>query len=140
MTQLLSSIDQGDPHAASELLPILYDESRRLAAQNLSHEKSGQTLQPTALVHDAYMRLVGTGENNPNSNGRGHFLGAAAEAMRRILVENSRRKGSQKRGGDYKRMPLHDAESLAEAAPETFLARTMRSSNLPNSTRPTQIW
>jgi RNA polymerase sigma factor (TIGR02999 family) len=121
ISQILTSIDQGDPVAADKLLPILYDELRRLAAQKLSHERPGQTLQPTALVHEAYLRLVGDGEEDePNWNGRGHFFGAAAEAMRRILVENSRRKGSQKRGGGYRRVPLHDAESLAEAEPEAF--------------------
>ena len=122
VTEILSSIDQGDPKAAGELLPILYDELRRLAAQKLSHERPGQTLQATALVHEAYMRLVGSGEDEPNWNGKGHFFGAAAEAMRRILVENSRRKGSQKRGGGYKRVPLHDAESLSETEPDSFLA------------------
>ena len=118
VSQILSSVDAGDPVAAERLLPILYDELRRLAAQKLAHERPGQTLQPTALVHEAYMRLVGDGEKaEQNWNGKGHFFGAAAEAMRRILIENSRRKGSQKRGGGYKRVPLHDAESLAEAEP-----------------------
>ncbi len=122
VTHLLTSIDQGDPSAASELLPILYNELRRLAAQKLAHERPGQTLQPTALVHEAYIRLVGSDEDKPNWNGKGHFFGAAAEAMRRILVENSRRKGAQKRGAGYERVPLHDAESLAETAPDAFLA------------------
>ncbi|MGK0186702.1 MAG: RNA polymerase sigma factor (TIGR02999 family) [Verrucomicrobiales bacterium] len=122
VSKILSSIDQGDPKAASELLPILYDELRRLAAQKLAHERPGQTLQATALVHEAYIRLVGSNEDGQNWNGKGHFFGAAAEAMRRILVENSRRKGSQKRGGGYKRVPLHDAESLSETEPDSFLA------------------
>jgi RNA polymerase sigma factor (TIGR02999 family) len=121
ISRILSSIDKGDLAASSELSPILYDELRRLAAQKLAHERPGQTLQPTALVHEAYIRLIGDGEESePNWNGRGHFFGAAAEAMRRILIENSRRKGSQKRGEGYKRVPLHDAESLADAEPEVF--------------------
>ena len=99
VTQLLNAIEQGDPQAAARLLPLVYDELRRLAAQKLAQEKPGQTLQPTALVHEAYLRLVGKGDEPP-WNGRGHFFAAAAEAMRRILVENARRKKSLKRGGD----------------------------------------
>ena len=121
VSQLLTLIEGGNPKAAEKLLPILYDELRRLASQKLSRERQGQTLQPTALVHEAYLRLVGDGEESEaNWNGRGHFFGAAAEAMRRILVDNSRRKGRQKRGGDLQRVPLHDAESLAETEPEAF--------------------
>jgi RNA polymerase sigma factor (TIGR02999 family) len=121
VTEILTLIEGGDPEAAEQLLPILYNELRRLAAQKLSQERAGQTLQPTALVHEAYLRLVGDGEEGElNWNGRGHFFGAAAEAMRRILVDNSRRKGSQKRGGDFERVSLHDAESLAESEPEAF--------------------
>ena len=116
----MSSIEAGDPAASAELLPILYDELRRLAAQKLSNERPGQTLQATALVHEAYIRLVGNQQDEPNWNGRGHFFGAAAEAMRRILVENSRRKGSQKRGGAFERVSLHDAETLAKTEPEAF--------------------
>src|SRR6476620_4951724 len=100
VTRILSAIEQGDPHAAGQLLPLVYDELRRLAAQKLAHEKPGQTLQPTALVHEAYLRLVGQEAEAPHWDGRGHFFAAAAEAMRRILVENARRKKSQKRGGD----------------------------------------
>ena len=96
VTQILSQIESGDPRAAEQLLPLVYAELRKLAAQKLSHEKPGQTLQATALVHDAYLRLVGT--ENQQWNGRGHFFDAAAEAMRRILVENARRKNSIKRG------------------------------------------
>src|SRR5262245_28074970 len=89
VTHLLNAIEQGDPHAADQLLPLVYDELRRLAAQRLAREEPGQTLQPTALVHEAYLRLVGGGEEQP-WNSRGHFFAAAAEAMRRILVENAR--------------------------------------------------
>src|SRR5205085_12338000 len=97
MTHILSAIEQGDPHAAGQLLPLVYQELRRLAAQKLAHEKPGQTLQPTALVHEAYLRLVGPGEE-PRWDSRGHFFAAAAEAMRRILVENARRKQREKHG------------------------------------------
>src|SRR5205085_2574683 len=100
---------------ADELLPLVYDELRRLAAQKLSHETPGQTLQPTALVHEAYLRLVGSGPADA-WDGRGHFFAAAAESMRRILVENARRKGRQKRGGA---MARHNIDDLQLAAPET---------------------
>src|SRR5689334_11859527 len=109
VTRVLSAIEQGDPRAAEQLLPLVYDELRRLAAQKLAQEKSGQTLQATALVHEAYLRLVGT--QDPGWNGRNHFLAAAAEAMRRILVERSRRKRAEKRGGEFRRVAL-DAVDL----------------------------
>ena len=99
VTRILSAIEGGDPHAANQLLPLVYDELRRLAAQKLAHEKPGQTLDATALVHEAYLRLVDV-EQSQHWNSRGHFFAAAAEAMRRILVENARRKRSQKGGGD----------------------------------------
>jgi RNA polymerase sigma factor (TIGR02999 family) len=102
VTRILNAIEQGDPQAASQLLPLVYDELRQLAAQQLAREKPGQTLQPTALVHEAYLRLVGNGEA-PNWNSRGHFFAAVAEAMRRILVENARRKGRLKHGGGRRR-------------------------------------
>src|SRR3954471_3418449 len=105
VTHILSAIEQGDRHAAEHLLPVVYDELRKLAAQRLAHEKPGQTLQATALVHDAYLRLVGT-EGARRWDGRVHFFAAAAEAMRRILVENARRKGRQKRGGGRARSDL----------------------------------
>src|SRR2546421_3752445 len=98
VTQILNAITEGDPNAASQLLPLVYDELRRLAAQKLAHEAPGQTLQPTALVHEAYLRLVGT-DAGPPWDDRGHFFAAAAEAMRRILVDGARRKRSLKRGG-----------------------------------------
>src|SRR5712664_2055642 len=104
VTRILSAIDQGDPSAAEQLLPLVYDELRKLAAQKLLQEKPGQTLQATALVHEAYLRLVASplrerGEE-PHWNSRGHFIAAAAEAMRRILVENARRKKTAKHGGE----------------------------------------
>lgn len=108
ITQILSAIDQGDPNAASDLLPLVYEELRRLAASRMNQEKSGQTLQPTALVHEAFMRLVGGGDDSQQWDGRGHFFAAAAEAMRRILIENARRKGRVKRGGELSRRDLDD--------------------------------
>jgi RNA polymerase sigma factor (TIGR02999 family) len=114
VTQILNAIAQGDPHAAERLLPLVYDELRRLAAQKMVREKAGQTLQPTALVHEAYLRLVGKGGEH-HWDSQGHFFAAAAEAMRRILVENARRKRSQKHGGGLRR---RDAEDVPLAAPE----------------------
>src|SRR5215475_5864952 len=99
VTQILHAIAEGDPDAASQLLPVVYDELRKLAAQKLARETPGQTLQPTALVHEAYLRLVGQDEEQ-HWDSRGHFFAAAAEAMRRILVEIARQKASLKRGGD----------------------------------------
>jgi RNA polymerase sigma factor (TIGR02999 family) len=113
VTRILSAIDQGDPHAAEQLLPLVYDELRQLAAQKLAHEKPGQTLEATALVHEAYLRLVGP-TNARSYQDRSHFFAAAAGAMRRILIDNARRKKRQKRGGDRQREPLE-----AVAAPET---------------------
>src|SRR6201997_2972912 len=105
ITQVLNAIEHGDPHAAEQLLPLVYDELRKLAARKLAQEKPGQTLQATALVHEAYLRLVG-GRTEVRWDSRGHFFAAAAEAMRRILVENARRKGRQKRGGALVRVDL----------------------------------
>src|SRR5262245_18399785 len=99
VTRILSAIEQGDPSAAEQLLPLVYEELRKLAAAKLAKEKAGQTLQPTALVHEAYLRLVGT-EQAQYWNSRGHFFAAAAEAMRRILVEQARKRRRLKRGGD----------------------------------------
>jgi RNA polymerase sigma factor (TIGR02999 family) len=121
VTRILSAIDQGDPHAANQLLPLVYEELRRLAAQRLAGEAPGQTLQPTALVHEAYLKLVG-----PNAertwNDRAHFLAAAAEAMRCILVDNARQKKRFKRGGGWQRVPLADAEAVADAPADDLLA------------------
>jgi RNA polymerase sigma factor (TIGR02999 family) len=114
VTRILSAIEQGDPHAAEQLLPLVYDELRRLAAQRLANEKPGQSLEATALVHEAYLRLT-NGEQEENWNSRGHFFAAAAEAMRRILVEHARKKARIKRGGDRQRL---DLDSLQLAVPE----------------------
>jgi RNA polymerase sigma factor (TIGR02999 family) len=116
VTQLLDAAAAGDPVAAGQLLPIVYDELRRLAAARLAGEKAGQTLQPTALVHEAYLRLVG-GNQPQDWNGRGHFFGAAAEAMRRILVESARRKGRDRHGGGRRRVDLDAVAAVAAAAP-----------------------
>lgn len=111
ITAILSRIDSGEPNAASQLLPLVYEELRRLAIARMSEEKPGQTLQATALVHEAYLRLVG--DPDRHWNGRAHFFGAAAEAMRRILVENARRKTSKKRGGDRARVTLEEGDAIA---------------------------
>jgi RNA polymerase sigma factor (TIGR02999 family) len=121
VTRILATVEQGDPQAASGLLPLVYEELRRLAAQRLADEPSGQTLQPTALVHEAYLRLVGAAEG-PHWDSRGHFFAAAAEAMRRILVENARRKGSRKRGGDRARADLDLNQLAAPDLREDLLA------------------
>jgi RNA polymerase sigma factor (TIGR02999 family) len=107
VTRILSAIEQGDPHAPEQLLPLVYDELRKLAAQRLAQERPGHTLQATALVHEAYIRLVDVEKAQPWDS-RGHFFAAAAEAMRRILVERARRQASYKRGGNCERVPLPD--------------------------------
>ena len=128
ITRVLEAIDRGEPLAASELLPLVYDELRRLAAQKLAQEKPGQTLDPTALVHEAYLRLVETGDDGaPRASdrvwaNRRHFFAAAAEAMRRILVENARRKGREKHGGGMRREHA-DLDALsASGYPQDILA------------------
>jgi RNA polymerase sigma factor (TIGR02999 family) len=119
VTRILSDIGAGDPQATERLLPLLYDELRRLAARKLAHEKPGQTLQATALVHEAYLRLVGGGRERPWES-RGHFFVAAAEAMRRILVENARRKRSGRHGGGWQRRDV-DAGALVAPEPDVDL-------------------
>jgi RNA polymerase sigma factor (TIGR02999 family) len=121
ITLILSQIEQGDPNAASELLPLVYEELRKLAAAKLALEKPGQTLQATAIVHEAYLRLVDT-EQNERWNGRGHFFGAAAEAMRRILVDRARRKQAVKHGGEYQRNALDCIDSPVEGPSDQLLA------------------
>src|SRR5215208_6228368 len=121
VTRILSAIEQGDPEAAERLLPLVYDELRRLAAQKLARERPGQTLQATALVHEAYLRLVG-GDPARDWGGRGHFFTAAAEAMRRILVESARRKARLKRGGGGRRLELDDDLPAPAAPVEDILA------------------
>jgi RNA polymerase sigma factor (TIGR02999 family) len=121
VTRILSAIEAGDPRAAAQLLPLVYDELRKLAAHKLAQEKPGQTLQATALVHEAYLRLVDV-DKAPAWNGRGHFFGAAAEAMRRILVESARRKQARKRGAGHQREALDDIDIAAPEAPDDLLA------------------
>jgi RNA polymerase sigma factor (TIGR02999 family) len=121
VTRILSAIEQGDPHAAEQLLPLVYEELRNLAAHKLAREKPGQTLQATALVHEAYIRLLGS-ENASHWNSRGHFFAAAAEAMRRILVENARQKGRIRHGGGRRRVELDEVCFVAAAPNEDVLA------------------
>ena len=121
VTQILSAIEAGDPKAAAELLPLVYDELRKLAAARMAAEKPGQTLQATALVHEAYVRLV-RGEQPRNWNGRGHFFAAAAEAMRRILVEAARRKERVRHGGGQRRVDLDDGCLVTSAPRDDLLA------------------
>ena len=121
VTQVLFQIEQGDPDAAEQLLPLVYEELRKLAAAMLANEKPGQTLQATALVHDAYLRLVDV-DQAQHWNSRGHFFAAAAESMRRILVQKARRKQRVKHGGDFHRCDLDRADALAASAPEEVLA------------------
>jgi RNA polymerase sigma factor (TIGR02999 family) len=127
VTRILSAIEQGDPHAAEQLWPLVYNELRRLAAQKLAQEKPGQTLQATALVHEAYLRHVASpgrqsGESEPRWDSRGHFFAAAAEAMRRILIEQARRKGRQKRGSGRPLLPLDLDNVVAPMPAEDLLA------------------
>jgi RNA polymerase sigma factor (TIGR02999 family) len=121
VTYILSAIEHGDPHAAAQLLPLVYEELRKLAAQKLAQERPGQTLQGTALVHEAYVRLVDV-DRAQHWNSRGHFFAAAAEAMRRILVENARRKGGCKHGGGRTREDLDEERLVALQVPEDLLA------------------
>src|SRR5689334_11219878 len=121
VTRILSAIENGDPKAAEGLVPLVYDELRELAAQRLAQEKPGQTLQATALVHEAYLRLVDV-EKAQAWNSRGHFFAAAAEAMRRILVEQARRRHAAKRGGQHGRQELHESGIAAPGDIEETLA------------------
>jgi len=121
ITRILSAIDQGDLRAAEQLLPIVYDELRKLAAARLAHEKPGQTLQATALVHEAYLRLVGSASTQ-QWNSRGHFFAAAAEAMRRILVEQARRKQRMRHGGGLQRIDLDGQLAVSSTADDDLLA------------------
>jgi RNA polymerase sigma factor (TIGR02999 family) len=132
VTTILSAIEKGDPRAAEQLLPLVYDELRKIAAQQIAQEKPGQTLQATALVHEAYLRLVanpgsasgepGSGELKPHWNSRRHFFAAAAEAMRRVLVERARARGSLKRGGGRERLDLDDIELTSPERSDELLA------------------
>jgi RNA polymerase sigma factor (TIGR02999 family) len=121
VTRILSAIEQGDPRAAEQLLPLVYDELRKLAGARLAQEKPGQTLQATALVHEAYLRLVDT-EQAQQWNSRGHFFAAAAEAMRRILIENARSKAREKRGGDWRRVDFEELDVATSVTPDQLVA------------------
>lgn len=120
VTRILDRVHEGDPTAAEELLPLVYQELRKLAAQKMAHEIPGQTLQPTALVHEAWLRLIGT--EDIKWNGRAHFFGAAAEAMRRILIESARRKRAQRHGGGQARLDINQIEVAAVARDDEFQA------------------
>jgi RNA polymerase sigma factor (TIGR02999 family) len=125
VTRILSAIEQGDPRAAEQLLPLVYDELRKLAAQKLAQEQPGQTLQATALVHEAYVRLVGGAEETgrePCWDSRGHFVAAAAEAMRRILIDRARQKHAAKRGGTHRRLDIDARDLATTATPDQLLA------------------
>src|SRR5262245_41301119 len=127
VTRILSALEQGDPHAAEQLLPLVYDELRKLAAARLANEQPGQTLQATALVHEAYLRLVASpgreaGESEPHWDSRGHFFAAAAQAMRNILVDNARRKRRTKHGGGRQRVALDEAQPAPPSDADDLLA------------------
>jgi RNA polymerase sigma factor (TIGR02999 family) len=128
VTHILSAIEQGDPHAAEQLLPLVYEELRKLAAAKLAQEKPGQTLEATALVHEAYLRLVApasgaaSARRDPHWESRGHFFSAAAEAMRRILIDNARRKKADKHGGGWQRHELLDAALAMDSSSEELFA------------------
>ena len=126
VTRILSAIDQGDPHAAEQLLPLVYDELRKLAAQRIAQEKPGQTLQATALVLEAYLRLVPSGDasapRDQHWNSRGHFFAAAAEAMRRILVDNARSKARAKRGRDWQRVDFEELDVVTSVSADQLVA------------------
>jgi RNA polymerase sigma factor (TIGR02999 family) len=126
VTRILSALDQGDPHAAAQLLPLIYDELRKLAAQKLAQENPGQTLEATALVHEAYVRLLGSEDaaagREQHWDSRGHFFAAAAEAMRRILIDRAREKRADKRGGRRKRLDIDAIDLATTATPDQLLA------------------
>src|SRR5262245_42446151 len=121
VTRVLERLRDGDPSAAEALLPLIYEELRKLAAERMAHERPGQTLQATALVHEAYVRLV-EGERDQRWNGRGHFFAAAAEAMRRILIERARGKSREKRGGDWRRVDFEHLDVTTSISPDQLVA------------------
>jgi RNA polymerase sigma factor (TIGR02999 family) len=135
VTRILSAIDQGDPRAAQQLLPLVYDELRTLATQKVAQEKPGQTLQATALVHEAYLRLVGS-QNDQKWHSRGHFFAAAAEAMRRILVDNARRKLAEVHGGGQQRCEFSEGLVVARTTPDQLVALDESLSRLADEDRP----
>jgi RNA polymerase sigma factor (TIGR02999 family) len=121
VTRILSALEQGDPHAAEQLLPLVYDELRKLAAARMAEERADHTLQPTALVHEAYLRLVEGAAPNASWDSRGHFFAAAAEAMRRILIDAARTRAARKRGGAWQRIDLNSVDLVGQAAPDDLL-------------------
>jgi RNA polymerase sigma factor (TIGR02999 family) len=135
VTRILCAIEEGDPQASEQLLPLVYEELRRLAAQKMAQESAGQTLQATALVHEAYLRLVG-GEQLPHWHGRGHFFAAAAEAMRRILINRARDKQRFKRGGNVRRLDLDRLAVAGTAVDEDLLALDEALEKLAREDRP----
>jgi RNA polymerase sigma factor (TIGR02999 family) len=139
VTHILSAIEQGDPHAAEQLLPLVYDELRKLAAGKLAQEKPGQTLQATALVHEAYLRLVDS-ENVQRWDSRGHFFAACAEAMRRILINRAQEKHCLKRGGGWKRIDLDGLAVVDDARTRTCSPSMMPSSGWPKRVKPVRTW
>ena len=139
VTRILSAVEHGDSQAAERLLPLVYEELRRLAAARLAQEKPGQTLQATALVHEAYLRLVDT-EKAQQWKSRGHFFAAAAEAMRRILVDQARRRTAAKRGGGAERTGLEPAELVAPSRTIVFSLSTTHSTNWPERIRRRRRW
>ena len=122
VTRILEAAQQGDPKAADEMLPLVYDELRRLAAHKMANEAAGHTLQPTALVHEAWLRLVGNQRQNQSWEGRAHFFAAAAEAMRRILIERARRKRAVRHGGDQQRVDVQEVDLASPADDDQLLA------------------
>jgi RNA polymerase sigma factor (TIGR02999 family) len=135
VTRILQAIEHGDPQAAEQLLPLVYDELRKLASQKLAQEKPGQTLQATALVHEAYLRLVGDDPTRPWDS-RGHFFAAAAEAMRRILINRARDKGRQKRGGGRRRVDLEHLAVADQASPDDVVALDEALQRLEQNNKP----
>ncbi len=121
VTRILSAIERGDPHAAEQLLPLVYEELRKLAAQRMAGEGADHTLQPTALVHEAYLRLLAGAQPQAGWDSRGHFFAAAAEAMRRILIDTARTRLARKRGGAWKRIDLNQVDLAGRAAPDDLL-------------------
>ena len=135
VTRILSAVQEGDPQAAAQLLPLVYNELRKLAAAKMAHEKPGQTLEATALVHEAYLRLV-EGAQSRNWESRGHFFAAAAEAMRRILVDNARRKHAEIHGGGRERDEFHEAIAVSRATPGQIVALDESLARLAEEDRP----
>jgi RNA polymerase sigma factor (TIGR02999 family) len=138
VTRILTAIEQGDPHAAVKLLPLVYDELRKLAACRMANEAAGQTLQPTALVHEAWLRLVG--RENPKFANRAHFFAAAAEAMRRILIDRARHKRALRHGGGQQRVNLEHVDLASPTDDDQLLAVNDALANLPRTASPKLNW